>query len=221
MYLCVMKILKRISRWLFNKELTKIPEFEPQKAEMLKNLSGAFKVFKKPYFDVSMEDYNGAANYFTIKGCKLFKIPLCFTNKPWKINGLVYYRQLGEFHIKGLPHAEAVIWGKKVTINTSIPKTNTTNPLNYWQSVLEFQEGYGNKNLRQTIERMGRASMGIQFDDYNPHVLEICGDDRMMLPSFGNSMYFVLDRSYVNPEYYEDYDWAVKLIKENESPMMI
>ena len=63
--------------------------------------------------------------------------------------------------------------------------------------------------------------MGVQFDSYDPHVFTVTGDDKMELPEFGNSMYFVVDKSYVNPEYHDDYDTATKRYNSQESPLMI
>ena len=63
--------------------------------------------------------------------------------------------------------------------------------------------------------------MGVQFDEYNPHVFELIGDDMMAMPSFGNSMYFVVDRNYINTAHLHEYDFAVERIKKNESPMLI
>jgi hypothetical protein len=63
--------------------------------------------------------------------------------------------------------------------------------------------------------------MGVQFNEYNPHEFEMVGDDRMEMPSFGNSMYFVVDKSYINPTYWKDYDLYTKRYNQNESPLMI
>ena len=218
-----MKIFEYISNKLLGKELAKTNDYEAQKERMIKPLAKAFKVFKKPCFSRYMEDYKGEPQYFTIKGKKLFKIPLCLTCTDWKYTDISYEYRFGEFIIKHLPKAEAVRWGQVIKITTKTQVTNTTNPQNYWLSLLEFTDGHGahKGNLGKTVEKLGKASMGVQFNDYNPHVFELTGDDMMEMPSFGNSMYFVVDKSYINPAYYKEYDWAVKRFNENESPMMI
>ena len=218
-----MKLLEWISNRMLGKELFKTNDYEAQKEEMIKSMSEGFKVFRKPYFARYMDDYDGELNWFTIKGVKLFKIPRCFTFKDWQIKTLSYQFRLGEVIINHLPSAEAVRWGQKIKITTRTPITNTTNPQYYWTSLIEFVDGQGahRKSLGKTIEKLGKSSMGVQFDDYNPHVFELMGDDRMDMPSFGNSMYFVVDKSYINPAYYKEYDWAVKRYNDNESPLMI
>ena len=218
-----MKLFERISNKLFQRECRKTNHFEVQKERMIKPLAGAFKVFRKPGFALYSEDYKGEPKYFTVKGVKLFKIPNCFVCTEWKYTDISYDYRYGEFNIRHLPSAEAVRWGQHLKLTTKIPVTNTTNPLNYWTSVLEFFDGRGahKGNLGKTIEKLGTASMGVQFDEYNPHVFELIGDDMMAMPSFGNSMYFVVDRNYINTAHLHEYDFAVERIKKNESPMLI
>lgn len=218
-----MKLLEKISTKLLGNELVKTDDYKAQKQEMMKNLSSGLKVFKMPFFGRYMDDYDGELNWFTIKGYKLFKIPRCFTFKPWKYNYLEYEYRLGEFVIRHLPSAEGVRWGQKIKIVTRTPVTNTTNPQYYWTSLIEFMDGRGahKGDLRKTIFKLGKSSMGVQFNDYDPHVFNITGDDYQELPSFGNSMYFVVDRTYINPAYYAEYDRAVKDYNKDESPLMI
>ena len=217
------KLLEKISTRMLGRELYKTNDNEAQKEEMIKCMSAGFKVFRKPYFSRYMEDYNGELNWFTIRGVKLFKIPRCFTFKPWDIKHLEYEFRLGELIIRRLPTAEVVRWGQRIKYSTRTPVTNTTNPQYYWSSLIEFVDGRGahRMNLGKTIEKLGKSSMGVQFDEYNPHVFELMGDDRTAMPSFGNSMYFVVDKSYINPEYWKEYDFAAKRYNDNESPMMI
>ena len=197
-----MKLLNKIVDYKFAKERAKTGDFSAQKAKMIDSISGAFKVFRKPFFEVNVTDYTGEPEYFTIFGFKIAKKPVFMINKPCKYTRLRYTYYYGEFHIHTLPVAECVMYGKQIRIHTENPLTNTTSPENYWMSLLEFYDGHGahKGSLRRTIEKMGMASMGVQFDSYDPHVYELKGDDYAELPEFGNSMYYVLDKSYVNPE---------------------
>lgn len=217
------KILHKISDKLLGQELYKTDSYRAQQEQMVEEFTNSFKVFRKPYFSRYMEDYKGEPKYFTIKGHKLFKIPLCLTCTDWKITKISYEYRLGEIVIHHLPRAEAVRWGQVIKITTKTPVTNTTNPQYYWQSLLEFTFGQGahKGSLRKTIEKLGKSSMGVQFDDYNPHIYELSGDDYMNMPSFGNSMYFVVDKSYIKPDHWKEYDFATESYNKNESPMMI
>lgn len=217
------RLLEEISKRLLGQELVKTDDYAAQKERMIKPFTESFKVFRKPYFASYMEDYNGEPKYVTFKGIKLFKIPLCFTCTDWKYTDIAYQYRLGEFTIKHLPKAEAVRWGQVIKITTKTPVTNTTSPQYYWQSLLEFTYGQGahKGSLRKTIEKLGKSSMGVQFDDYNPHEFEMMGDDYTDMPSFGNSMYFIVDKSYIRPDHWDEYDWATKQYNQNESPMMI
>ena len=207
----------------FVDEYIKSFEFRHQKFLMVESIKKAFEVFRMPFFDVHIEEYEGEPEYFTLFGYKLFKKPHFLVKKDWKITSIKYEYRAGEFHINHLPHAECVMFGKKVTIKTTNPLTNTTSPENYWTSVLEYLDGRGahRGSLRKTVLKLGKASMGVQFDSYDPHVFTVTGDDKMELPVFGNSMYFIVDRSYINPDHYDEYDMAVKYYNDNESPLMI
>ena len=217
------RLLEKISEYFLGRELFNTDDYSAQKEQMIKQFTGSFKVFRKPYFARYMDDYKGEPKYFTIKGVKLFRIPNCFVCTDWKITTISYEYRFGEFFIRHLPKAEAVRWGQVIKITTKTPVTNTTNPQYYWTSLLEYTYGHGahKGNLRLTIEKLGKSSMGIQFNEYNPHEFEMVGDDRMEMPSFGNSMYFVVDKSYINPTYWKDYDLYTKQYNQNESPLMI
>jgi len=217
------KILQKLSNRLLGRELYKTDSYKAQQEEMVEQFTESFKVFVKPCFARYMEDYKGEPKYVTFKGHKLFKIPLCLTCTDWKITKVSYEYRLGEIIIHNLPKAEAVRWGQHIRITTRTQVTNTTCPENYWQSLLEYTYGQGahRGSLRKTIEKLGKSSMGVQFDDYNPHVFELAGDDYRSMPSFGNSMYFVVDKSYIKPNHWKDYDMYTKSYDENESPLMI
>lgn len=218
-----MKLLTKLADWKFAQERAKTGDFSAQKEKMVEPIAGAFKVFRKPFFEVTVTDYTGEPDYFYLFGYKVAKKPAFLTKRPWKYTRLKYVYYYGEFHIHTLPIAECVMYGKHVRIHTENPLTNTTSPENYWMSLLEFFDGHGahKGNLRKTIEKMGMASMGVQFDAYDPHVYEVKGDDFAQLPEFGNSMYYVLDKSYINPEYHAEYDRAIAWLKEYESPLMV
>ena len=63
--------------------------------------------------------------------------------------------------------------------------------------------------------------MGVQFDDYNPHVMEIDDGSDVKYKEASNSLYFIMDRSYINSGYFNEYDYGIKRYNDNESPFMI
>ena len=192
-------------------------------AKMMSPFTKGLKAFREPNKSVSVEDYDGPDEYFTFVGFKLFKKPRFLINKDWKCYPMRYYFRLSELNIFTYPKAICVKYGKTYTLTTSIPETNTTSLRNYWLSLIEYQEGMGahRGSINKTVVKLGKESMGVQFDDYNPHKVTLYDDDYMEKPAFGNSMYFVVDKSYVRPEMYQWYDMGADEYNRNESPLMI
>lgn len=206
-----MKLFDLIAEFRFDNEREKTFEFWAQKQKMVDSISGAFKVFRKPYFVCYIEDYDGPAEYVTLFGKKLFKKPVFLIKHKWEYKKLSYRYVLGEFHITSYPSATCVMYGRKVTILTLNPKAvNETNRENYWMSIIEYLDGHGSHkgSLSKTIEKLGKESRGVPFGDFESS-------------TSGNSMYFIVDRNYINPECYDEYDRATKRYNDNESPLMI
>ncbi len=210
-----MNILKRIAIWRLNREVRKTLNFEDQKKKLIQPISRAFKVFKTPDFHVFFRDFDpefdGEQEYVTLFGLKLFKKPDFLVKKKWVYTELSYTYRFGEFHINKLPTAKCIMFGYVVDISSNIPITETTNPENYWTSILEYLYGNGSQrgSLKHTILRLGKESRGV-YDD-----------DDVDSPNHESSMYFIVDKSYIKPEYYDEYDIATKFYNENESPLMI
>ena len=169
---------KLIDKWV-DKKIHRLTEnkglLRGVKDEIMKPFAKALKVFVEPHYDVLVKDYEGEPEYFKVFNIKLFKKPYFLINKPWKYNKLNYTFRLGEFVIYGLPEASAVFYGKKISVIPYIPHTNTTSSYNYWLSILEYTEGHGahSESIIKTVMYLGKASMGIQFNEYNPHVMEV------------------------------------------------
>lgn len=183
----------------------------------------ALKVFREPNKSLSVDDYDGPPEYFTLWGLKLFKKPTILINHWWTYTTLDYQFRFGDLIIHRYPSATRVLYGKKYTLRTSIPETNTTSLRNYWTSVIEYQDGRGahKGNISRTVVKLGKESMGVCFGDNDPHKLTLYDDDYQEKPAFGNSLYFIVDKSYIKKEWYDYYDFGVEQYNREESPLMI
>lgn len=192
-------------------------------SQMMSPFKIGLKVFREPQKCLSVDDYEGPPEYFTLFKVKLFKKPVWLINHGWVVKPARYGFRLTQLYLTSLPSAKCVVYGKEYTLQTSITKTNFTSALNYWTSLIEYQEGMGahRGSLSKTVIKLGKESMGVQFGDYNPHQVTLYDDDYMEKPAFGNSMYFVVDRSYIKPEFYKDYDFGAKQYEREESPLLI
>ena len=192
-------------------------------AKMMSPFKTALKVFREPNKSLSVEDYDGPPEYFTLWGLKLFKKPTFLINHCWTYTTLDYQFRYGDLIIRRYPSATRILYGKKYTLKTSIPETNTTSLMNYWMSVIEYQDGRGahKGNISRTVVKLGKESMGVCFGDNDPHKLTLYDDDYQEKPAFGNSLYFIVDKSYIRKEWYDYYDFGVEQYNREESPLMI
>ncbi len=205
------KILQKLIDRKLARNRKKTTQFRAQQEATLSNVAGAFKVFREPGFVVEIE--NIKCPWYT-QICQFFEK----FDKNWYIRQIRYTRKGSEFYIIQAPQAEKVWCGRRITLKTFIPKTNTTSEYNYWLSVLSYLEGSWGcmGNLERTVEYLGKASMGVEFNGCDPHEFAIEGQ-----PMGRNSMYFIVDKSYIRPEYYRSYDWAAKMVNDEESPLLI
>lgn len=212
-----MNLFERIGVWRLRHEIRKTGDFKDQKLKLVQSVMPAFKVFNMPDFEVLYRKYipdlDGEPEYVTIFGKKLFKKPCFLVKKDWVYTNLKYTYQFSEFHISHLPHAKCAMYGCIVEIKTKIPVTETTCPENYWTCILEYLYSNGSQrgSLRNLVLTLGKASMGV--DDVD--------EEELNSPDYKSSMYFIVDRSYINPKYYPEYDEATAYYNKNESPLMI
>lgn len=181
---------------------------------MWNTMKAAEKVFVAPEMEVTVEKYKGPNPSIVIFGIPV-KLPMIFSYSEWA-NDVGYWRRLNELHIERLPAAYFVRLGKLWTCKFKFkPINDTSTEKNYWTSVIEYVSGQGTYkgNLHQLVQYLGKESLGLPFneDDW----------DRVNNGWKGNSLYFVVDRSFIQPEYRSMYDFACKEYNKNESTLMI
>ena len=207
------RILKKINwKTLFLNE-EKVKELA-KGTNMFNTMRVAEKVFIVPEIVVTVKKYDGPKPTIDILG-KTIKLPRFFAFEE-NSNDIEFNWRLSEIYVRRMPKATFTRLGKTWECSFEFtPINDTSNKKNYWTSVIEYTHGRGvhKGSLSKTIQYLGKESLGLPFD----------GEDWDTVNNGfkGNSLYFVVDKSYVRPDYYSMYEFACKEYNKNESPLMI
>ena len=181
---------------------------------MFNTIKAANGVFVVPEMVVTVEKYTGPKPTIVVFG-KSIHLPRLFSYSEWA-NDVGYWWRFGDLHIERLPSATFVRLGKIWTCKFKFtPINDTSSELNYWTSIIEYVHGQGahKGSLMKTVEKLGKASLGLPILDDRW--------DEVNNGWKGNSLFFIVDRSYITPQYLSMYDFACKQYNKNESPSMI